>query len=410
MKTSFFNVLDLETVLALSTGFAPVDSETVRLRDLGGRVLAETVTAEEDVPGFSRSTMDGYAVRGSSTFGASEANPAYLIVKGSIAMGEIPEMTVGPGEAVRIATGGMLPEDADSIVMIEYTELLDETTLEVCKSVAPGQHVIQRGEDVRSGDRLLLPGRRIRPQETGLLAALGREEACVYRIPRIGIISTGDEIVPVSRVPGPGQVRDINTATLFELCRQQGAEPVPYGLVKDDFDAILDACTKAAASCDAVLISGGSSVGTRDFTIDALERLPDSEIMVHGVSISPGKPTILSRSGHRMIWGLPGHATSAMVVFAALVRPFIDRIAGVDSRYTRSRSITAVLTRNVASAQGRTDFVRVRLSENNGSTMAEPIPGKSGLISTMVKADGLLRIDAESEGVDAGTVVEIEPF
>lgn len=410
MMKAFFKVQDLDAVLARAATFAKVETETVDLSEAGGRILAEDVSAGEDIPGFARSTMDGFAVKGASTFGASEGNPAYLSVEGSVTMGETPTITVGAGQAVRIATGGMLPEGADSVVMVEHTEVLDEKTIEVYKSVAPGQHVIQRGEDIGAGETLLFAGQRIRSQEAGFLAALGGERIRVYRKPRVGIVSTGDEIVPVDQNPGPGQIRDINTTTLSDLCRCQGSEPVAFGIVRDDFDALLDTCTRAAALCDVVLISGGSSVGTRDFTIEVLRQLPDPEILVHGVSVSPGKPTILSRSGNRMIWGIPGHVTSAMVVFVALVRPFLARISGLNPRFDRRHIVPAVLSRNLASAQGRTDFVRVRLFEANGSTCAEPIPGKSGLLNTMVKADGLVRIDANSEGLDAGTTVDVEPI
>lgn len=406
----FFNVQDVDAVLGRREAFPQVTTEVIDLADAGGRILGESIFADADIPGFSRSTMDGFAVKGASTFGASEGNPAYLTVVGAVAMGETPDITVGPGQAVRIATGGMLPDGADSVVMIEHTDALDETTLEVYKSVAPGQHVIQKGEDAAAGETLLEAGQRIRSQEAGLLAALGRERIQVFRKPRVAIISTGDEVVPIDRTPGPGQIRDVNTTTLSDLCRREGANPLPFGIVKDDLEALLDACTRAVDSCDAVLISGGSSVGTRDFTIDVLKRLPDTEMLVHGVSISPGKPTLLNRSGSCMVWGLPGHVTSAMVVFVALVRPFLARIAGLDPRFARQHRVPAELARNLASAQGRTDFVRVRLYEKDGQTLADPVLGKSGLLNTMVKADGLICIDANTEGLDAGTPVNVEPI
>jgi molybdopterin molybdotransferase len=404
----FFKVVDIETVCALRTAFPAVEAEWLPLADAGGRILAESVTADLDIPGFARSTMDGYALRGSATFGATESNPGYLTVVGAVAMGEQPRMVIGPGEAVRIATGGMLPQGADAIVMIEHTETLDDQTIEVYKSVAPGQHVVARGEDIAAGRTLLVRGQPVRPQEAGLLAALGHEKVRVFRKPRIGIISTGDEVVPVNAVPGPAQIRDVNSTTLAAMTTAAGGQPRTYGIVHDDLDRLKSTCARALAENDIILVSGGSSVGMRDFTISAFEAQADAEIMVHGVSISPGKPTILARSGTKPMWGIPGHVTSAMVVFHVLVQPFISYLGGLDDRFRRVFAIPARLTRNLSSSQGRVDFVRVRLVEQDGVLCAEPLLGKSGLIHTMVKADGLVRIAAESEGLDKDDRVAVE--
>jgi molybdopterin molybdotransferase len=405
----FFKVETIDGVLAHAPSFSAVGTETVALADCLGRVTAEDVFSDVDIPDFNRSTMDGFAVKASSTFGASEANPAYLNVRGQIRMGGRPDFSIGPGEAARIATGGMLPEGADSVIMVEHTDTLDDTTIEAYRSVAPGQHVIEKGEDIRHTIPALVAGTRIRPQEAGLLAACGRAETVVFRRPRVGIISTGDEVVPVDQVPGVGQIRDINTQTLSGQVLAAGGMPVVFGIVGDDRDDLMDKCRRALESTDMVMISGGSSVGTRDFTVEVLDALPDTAILVHGISISPGKPTILARSGGKAFWGLPGHAVSAMVVFAVVVRPFLDRICGVSQR-TRRFPVQAVLNRNLASAQGRVDYVRVRLFEDGGIIMAEPILGKSGLINTMVKADGLIAIDMNTEGLEQGTAVEVLPL
>ncbi len=324
----FLKVTDLDRVLALAARFAAVETESVPLAQAWGRVLAEAVAADVDLPDFPRATMDGYAVRGASTFGCSEANPAYLAVKGTVPMGDAPGFSVGPGEAARIYTGGMLPAGADAVVMIEQTQALDETSIEVYRSAAPGQHMVGAGEDFARGSVPLLPGQRIRPQEAGLLAAFGRDPVRVYRRPVIAVISTGDEIVAVDRAPGPGQIRDINTHTLAGLVREAGGEPLCHGIVGDVFDDLLGACRAVLDRADMLLVSGGSSMGARDFTIEVLSSLPDAEILVHGIPISPGKPTILARSGALPIWGLPGHVVSAMVVFNAVVRPFIDHLSG----------------------------------------------------------------------------------
>ena len=403
----FFKVKTIEEALNYRTKFAPMEAEEVSLSDSMGRILAENIHSDIDLPDFPRSIMDGFAVRGSSTFGASEGNPAYLVVKGSVAMGESSNLSVGPGEAVRISTGGMLPAGADSVVMVEHTETIDDTTIEVYRSVAPGQNMVTVGEDLKKGEAILTAGRVIRPQETGLLAALGKQEVGVYKRPVVGIISTGDEIVPVSETPGPGQIRDVNTYTLMSQVLEVGAVGIPFGIVEDDYDALLEKSTRALKQCDLVLLSGGSSVGARDFTIDVISAMKDSAVLFHGISISPGKPTILASIQNKQFWGLPGHVVSAMVVFSRIVKPFIEYIGGNTTSTQNEIRLTARLSRNVASTQGRVDFVRIRLFREDGTTWAEPILGKSGLISTMVKADGLIEIGMNTEGLDQGTEVEV---
>ncbi len=402
----FFNVDTIDGVLAQVPSFPAVDTETVALAECLGRVLAEDAYSDVDIPEFNRSTMDGFAVKASSTFGASEANPAYLTVRGQIRMGTRPDFSIGPGEAARIATGGMLPEGADSVIMVEHTDLLDDTTIEAYRSVAPGLHVIEKGEDIRHTEPALRAGTRIRPQEAGLLAACGLTEIGVYRRPMVGIISTGDEVVPVDRIPGEGQIRDINSQSLSGQVLAAGGVPVVFGIVGDNRDDLMEKCRRALETTDMVMISGGSSVGARDFTVEVLDALPDTGILVHGISISPGKPTILARSGGKAFWGLPGHAVSAMVVFAVVVRPFLDRLCGL-TQTARQFPIQATLSRNLASAQGRVDYVRVRLYDADGRIMAEPILGKSGLINTMVKADGLIAIGMNTEGLEQGAVVRV---
>lgn len=406
----FFKVTPIEQVLALVTEFSPVTTEQVRLAQTTGRILATDIVADIDLPDFARATMDGYAVRAASTFGASESNPAFLTVKGTVAMGQVPDFSIGTGEAVRISTGGMLPAGADGVIMIEHTEALDDTTIEAYRSVAPGQNMVEIGEDIRKNTVIVPRGRRIRPQEAGLLAALGIQAVEVYQKPRIGIISTGDEIVAIDKAPGPGQLRDINTYTLSGLVLETGATPVSFGIVGDNFETLLERCAEALAACDMVLISGGSSVGTRDFTTAVLAALQEARILVHGISISPGKPTILAKVGQKAFWGLPGHVVSAMIVFSRVVRPFIKHIGGGSPAQEKELRVAARLTRNVASAQGRVEYIRVLLTEKDGQLWAEPILGKSGLISTMVKADGLIEIDLNTEGLDKGATVAVIPL
>jgi len=407
MMKEFFKVKTIDQALEYAVQFPRMASEKVSLTNSVGRILAEDIKSDIDLPDFSRSIMDGYAVRGSSTFGAGEGNPAFLNITGTVSMGNKPDLCVGPGEAVRISTGGMLPPDADSVVMVEHTEEIDDTTIEVYRSVAPGQNMVKVGEDIKKGDVILRCGGKIRPQEAGMLAALGKQTVPVYKKPLIGIISTGDEVVAVDESPGPGQIRDVNTYTLSGLIEEIGATPIPFGIVRDDYEALLAKSSQALAQCDIVLVSGGSSVGARDFTIDVITALEDSEILFHGISISPGKPTILARVQNKAFWGLPGHVVSAMVVFSRIVKPFTEHVSGRADAYRKKIRLTAKLSRNLASAQGRVEFIRIRLKQKEGALWAEPILGKSGLISTMVKADGLIEIGMNTEGIDEGAQVEV---
>jgi len=403
----FFNVVTIEQALAFRSVFSEVGIETVPLMDAYERVLAEPVAATENLPDFRRSTMDGYAVRATSTFGATESNPAFLTIRGTSLMGETPDFSIATGEACRISTGGMLPDDADSVVMIEHTETLDATTIEVYRSAAPGQYVIEPGEDFLKDEILLTENRRLRAQEIGLLAAFGRDSLKVYRKPVVAIISTGDEVVPITETPIPGKIRDINTYTLTSMVNACGAVPVSYGIVRDNSESLYQTLSLALKTSDMVLVSGGSSVGVRDVTIDALSALPQPRILFHGISISPGKPTILAMSQHKALWGLPGHVVSAMVVFLKVVKPFIEHISGVKG-HSSQRRVPARLSRNLSSAQGRVDYVRVKLKTVDGKLVAEPLLGKSGLINTMVKADGLIEIGLNVEGLDPGEPVEVE--
>ncbi|HKL01067.1 MAG TPA: gephyrin-like molybdotransferase Glp [Desulfotignum sp.] len=402
----FFKVKTLDEVMALQQRFVPKAPETIAVDAAFSRILAQDVTAPRNMPGFRRATMDGYAIQASASFGASESTPAWLEIQGSVPMGQVPDFVLAPGKAAGIATGGMLPRGADAVVMVEHTQTIDETSLEIYKSVAPLQNVIDADEDCTSGEVVLPAGTFLRPQEVGLAAGMGLSTLPVYQVPKVGIISTGDEIIPIHEDPEPGRIRDINSYTLSGFVQEAHARPVRYGIVKDDPGALQACCEKALAETDMVLISGGSSVGTRDYTVTVLSKLPDTDILVHGMSVSPGKPTILARSGTIPVWGLPGQVVSAMVVMKMVVVPFLHRIQG----YAAPRPLVRVparLTRNVASAQGRRDFIRVVLENGPEGLMAKPVLGKSGLIRTMVLADGLLDIGENLEGLEKNTWTQV---
>jgi molybdopterin molybdotransferase len=309
---------------------------------------------------------------------------------------------------MKISTGGMLPEGADGVVMVEYTHVLDENTIEISRAISPFEHVILPDDDFKRGSPVLEKGAVLRPQDLGVMAGIGLTEVHVYRRPRVAIISSGDEVVPIDQRPESGQVRDINTYTLSAFCRQSGAEPLALGLCKDNFDELRARVEKGLEEADTVWISGGSSVGSRDMTLKVFESFHNVELLVHGISISPGKPTIIARVGSKAAFGLPGHTASAMVVAEVFLNPFLSRLSGkVDFTGPLNKGVEAELSRNIESASGREDYIRVRLRQKEGRLIADPIFGKSGLISTLVEADGLVRVERNTEGLYEGERVKV---
>ena len=405
---SFFKVKRPQEVFQIIDQFGPVGEEAIPLEEALGRVLSKDLTSPEDLPGFSRSVMDGYAVRAKDTFGANESLPALFEVTGEVQMGQTPQMIVREGHAVKISTGGMLPEGADGVVMVEYCHLLDERTLEANRAISPLENVIQSGDDFKLGATVFKRGHRLRSQDLGVMAGLGQTKVSVYKKPKVAIISTGDEIVPIDRQPRPGQVRDINRYTLGAFCRRLGAEPIYSGLCPDYFDPLRQMIEESLGQADTVWISGGSSVGTRDLTLKVFETLKDFELLVHGISISPGKPTIIGRSISRPIIGLPGHVASALVVAEIFLTRLISRLSGQLGFFGAFQTrVEAELAQNIESAGGREDYIRVKLFRDGKTLFAQPVFGKSGLISTLAEADGLIRIDMNTEGLYQGQKVEV---
>jgi molybdopterin molybdotransferase len=408
----FFKVKTTEEALETVKGFGPVEEVTVPVSNASGLYLSRDIVSPEDLPGFFRTSVDGYAVMAQDTFGATESLPAFLEITGEALMGGIPDIVVTRGKVVRISTGGMLPEGADGVVMLEYCHSLDENTIEVSRAISPLENVISPGDDYKKDARIFRAGMKLRPQDIGLLAGLGIIDVPAYRRPRVAIISTGDEIVPIETIPGPGKVRDINSYTMGAFCREQGAEPVILGLCGDDFKDLRGLIEKGLAIADTIWISGGSSVGVRDMTLSVLESFDHMELFAHGISISPGKPTIIATIRKKAIFGLPGHVASAMVVAEVFLKPFIKRLLGSNTDDLElNRSIKACMSRNVESKSGRDDFIRVRIQkDNNDKLIAIPVFGKSGLISTLVEAHGLVRIDRNSEGLYQGQIVDVMLF
>jgi molybdopterin molybdotransferase len=356
--------------------------------------------------------MDGYAVRARDTFGASEKLPAYLEVSGEVSMGDFPEQGPLPGSCYHIATGGILPPGTDAVVMLEHTVAIDAAMIEVIQPVAAGSNVIHAGEDVAKGELLLSAGHLLRPQDIGLLAGIGRQSLTVFRRVRVGIISTGDEIVSHEQQPPPGKIRDMNSVSLAAQVRSLNAEPTFYGIATDNKENLSRMVREAKADNDIVLLSGSSSVGTRDLGEKVIEEMGPPGIIVHGVAVKPGKPVIIARAGDTMIFGLPGHPVSAAVSFDLFVRLTIRHLSGIaDEGLPRHRTIKARLRRNLSSASGRTDFVRVQVKIIAGQEPeAHPVLGKSGALSTMVKAHGYIEIAEKLQGLKEGEIVEVVLF
>lgn len=370
-----------------------------------GLVLAEEVRSPEDLPPFDRSLRDGYAVRAEDTFGASEGMPAYLEVVGEVRMGAAPQLSLGRNQCARIPTGGMLPEGADAVVMVEYTQPWGEGSVEVLRPAAPGAYIVRRGDDVREGEVVLPAGHQLRARDLSALAGLGIGEVRVMR-PRVAVLSTGDEVVHHTASPTAGQIRDMNGPALRAAAQSLGAEAIDLGIVGDDPEALRAALRRGVEEADVVLASGGTSVGAEDLMPGIIDSLGAPGVIVHGLALKPGKPAAIGLVGETPVFGLPGNPTSCLIIFRELVAPMLRGARGPAERPAPRR---ARLARNVASTAGREEFLPVRLEERAGATYAVPLLGPSALISMLVRADGLVRIPAEAEGLHAEAEVEVEP-
>ncbi len=380
------------------------------MQDALGRITAADLVSGQDLPTFPRSTVDGYSLRAADTFGATEGLPAYFSVVGEIPMGSAANISVELGEAAGTYTGGMLANGANAVVMVENTQEVDANTIEVVRPVAPGENVVQPGEDVHAGEAILLRGHVLRPQDIGGLAALGITSVTVARRPRIAVLSMGDEVVPPDSEPSVGQIRDVNSYSIASQILRDGGEPVPLGIVSDNYEEQLETARWSLQHSDALVFSAGSSVSSRDMTADVINALGDPGVLVHGLSIRPGKPAIVGLVDGKPAFGLPGNPVSAMIVFDLVVRPTLYHLAGC-VRPPKPATAQAALTLDIASAAGREDYVPVRLSGNgNGELKAEPIFGKSNLIFTLIRADGLVQVPLDKAGLYAGEMVSVRLF
>ena len=382
------------------------EEEEIRSKDALGRVTLGPQVAQHPLPSFPRSTVDGFAVRSADTYGAGESLPAYLGLIGEIPMGAAADYSLSATQCALIHTGGMLPEGADAVVMVEHTQSTRQGEVEILKAVAVGENVLKVGEDVQEGQEVIPAGMRLRPAEVGGLMALGITKIVVAKRPSVGIISSGDEVIMPEAALGPGQVRDVNAYSLSALVEQVGGVPKRYGITSDEEVALHARAATALEECDVVVITAGSSASTRDLTAQVINKLGSPGVLVHGVNVRPGKPTILAVCKGKVMIGLPGNPVSALVIASLFVTPVIETLLGLKRSAPRP-SVTAQLTLNLASQAGREDWVPVRLIPNSGGNLADPIFGKSNLIFTLSRADGLLRIPADANGLAAGEMVEV---
>ncbi len=406
MKKDFFKVITRAKALSLFDTIPRLKSELIHTRDAQDRIGAETIRAQCDVPDFDRSVMDGYVVIAEDTFGASESSPIRLVLKGEVAMGEEPAMHCHAGEAVAISTGGMMPHGANAVVMVEYT-VENGTFILIKRAVAPHENVMSKGSDIAKGDVLLTSGSKIRAQDIGALAACGVLSVPVTRKPRIAILSTGEELVSPEEDPGGAKIRSINAWTLAALTERYGGESIALGIAHDSKAEITARLREGLRLADIVVISGGSSVGTKDLTLDCIQSFEGSEIRANGLALKPGKPTILATIEEKPVIGLPGHPVSCMVIFYLIVRPLMNLMLSSAEAIRDQRVVRARISQNISSVSGREEYVRVSIKEQQGELWAERIPGGSNVISSLSQSDGLVRIDIESEGIEKGEIVDV---
>ncbi len=409
----FFETRTRQQVLEIIAGFAPVDAETVASARASGRVLATEVKSPCDLPHFDRAMMDGFAVRMQDVSGASTETPVTLRVAGRVEMGKPAECPVETGTAVEVGTGAALPAGADAVVMVEYTERLADNVIAVTRPVARYDNMMRAGQDYRKGDTVSRAGKRLAPKDVAALASVGVSRVDIFKKPAAAIISTGDELVPHEEEPAVGQVRESNGVVLAALVERDGGIATAMGIVRDDLDRLIQAVQQGMDCADMVLISGGSSVGVRDLTMAALESFKKSEILVHGVAMRPGKPTIVASVAGKPVIGLPGHPVSSLVAYEVVVRPLLERLSGCSTEAIPVRSgsvVRAVLEQRVPALMGRDEYVRVRLERRTHELVAVPLGRTSGATSTLADADGWVLVDMNTEGLEPGQEVEVTLF
>jgi len=387
----------------------PLDVKQIPLLEAYNRVLAEDVTSALDIPPFSRSTVDGYAVKAKDTFGADENKPVSLKICGTVNVGETPKTSVVHGKAAEVVTGAPIPEGADAVVMFEYTERKDGE-LYVYGAIAKDENVMNAGADIRKGETVLRAGQLLGSREVGVLAALGMAKVKVYIVPNVAVLSTGAEVTEPGRKLSPGKIYDTNAYSLSTAVLESGGKPVYLGVFPDDRTELQKALTQALASADIVITSGGVSVGPKDIVPQTLDSMGEPGVIVCGIATKPGKPTTVALIRDKLVFSLPGHPTSALLIFHLLVRPIILFLAGREGEETSE--LKAFASARMFAAKGRRTFIMVRLRRGDGNRLlAEPVPsGLSGAITTLAKADGFVEIAETQQFIDVDEEVSVHLF
>lgn len=386
----------------------PLETEVISILDARGRTLAVDIISPENIPPFNRSSVDGYAVFASDTFGASETVNAQLLKTEPVQMGITPEIALKKGTAAYIPTGGELPRNADAVVMVEYTEEHNDEYIYITRPVAPGNNVVSIGDDVKANSVIFRSGKKLKAADIGVLASIGIHEVNVKRKLKVGIIATGDEIIPVENKPRGSQVRDINSCLLYISLKEHDTEPVMYGIISDDYDRIKSIAAKALEECDILCISGGSSAGEKDETVRIIDSLGEPGVLVHGIAVKPGKPTIIGKAHNKPLIGLPGHPASAFMIYSIFVTRILNAMASISQNPENFTS--AVLSENYPSNTGREEFLPVKLEIKDSICVARPVLGKSGQIKMLSDADGYVHIKRGAEGLMANQTVEVKLF
>lgn len=382
-----------------------LQADTISVLEAVGRTAAEDVLSQYNIPDFNRSTVDGYAIVASDTFGVTDSIPVFLDVIGQVDMGKTAGIVIKKGQAAYVPTGGMVPTGADAMIMIEHIEEMDHKTIAAYSSTAPGENVIKIGDDIRVGERLIHKGKLIRPQDIGALTAAGIKQINVFERPRVAVISTGDEVADPFGEIQLGEIRDINTYTLAAMLEEMGAVVTIKEVIKDEYELLRAKVETALENNHIIIISGGSSVGTKDVTAKVIDAMGEPGVFVHGMAVKPGKPTIVGKAKGRALFGLPGHPVSAVIVFKVLVGHFI---ASLMHRESLSLKIPAVCSVNVHSSPGKETFQMVELQQADAGYLAIPMHGKSGAITLVSRAMGFVRIPHNKEGIRKGETVMVE--
>lgn len=408
--TEFFNVLNPnDAILKITSNknFPKSKTEIIDTFSAHNRINAKNIYSPTELPHFNRSSMDGYAIKSNDARGVSDSSPNYVEVIEEIKMGYVPNQTLKDGQCARIFTGGMIPNGADSVIMEEDTEILNENFIEIKKSVSVGENIIFKGEESKVNNKILNKGHKIRAQDIGSLLESGITKLLVHSKLNIGVLSSGDELLHPKEELQPAKIRDINTYTISNLIKSSGNEVTNYPIMPDNYEAQLKIAKKAFQECDILIFSAGSSISYRDTTAKVIKNLGKPGILVHGISVKPGKPTILGICDKKLILGLPGNPVSATMIFTNIVNPILNSMYNFTPINTYTECI---LSENISSHTGRVDYVPVKIINKDDKLYAKPIFGKSNLINTLVFSDGYISIPPEKRGLYKNSKVKVKKY